>query len=138
VAAPSLTTPPITVNCSTQSVMSNFTIEEQFDTEAGTTQRGRRSISPTQQTQATPQSSPAVTGQRDPTYLLTDAAASVANDDTAAAAAAAASSSSSSSSSANDCLHVQHLDQYLCIWIKALFHHPLLQKSPQSINVIDQ
>jgi hypothetical protein len=62
--------------------MSNFTIEEQFDAEAGITQSGR--ISPTQQTKPTPQSSPVITGQRDQTYLLTDAAASVANDDNAA------------------------------------------------------
>jgi hypothetical protein len=56
--------------------MSNFSIEEQFNAEAEETV-GRRSISPTQQTQGTPQSSPA-TGQSNRTYLLTAAPVSVA------------------------------------------------------------
>jgi hypothetical protein len=68
---------------------SNFCIEEEFKAEAEAQEAqqppGHRSISPTQQTQASPQSSPD-TGCSNPTFLLTAAAAaSVAHNEAAAA-----------------------------------------------------
>jgi hypothetical protein len=81
---PSLTKQPIEPP---QSIVSfNFCIKEEFkaEAEAQETQQppGHRSISPTQQTQASPQSS-FDTGRSNPTFLLT-AAASVAHNKAAA------------------------------------------------------
>jgi hypothetical protein len=84
---PSLTTQPIKPP---QSIMSsNFCVEEESKAEAEAQEAqqppGHRSISPTQQTQASPQSS-RDTGRSNPTFLLTAAAAaSVAHNEAAAA-----------------------------------------------------